>query len=142
MKNILFVSTTCDYSEIKDWFKENPMYKEVRVLPQLTEKKEQYSIVSNYRYIDGKWEDVLKLLNDENSICVLIYFGENTYHSIDKIFDTIKNRKYTNVSPNGDTQENNLENLKLVIAISSYMGGFSLDPKYYEFFDEVYLMGI
>ena len=139
LKNILFVSETADYSEISEWFKENPMYKEVRVFPSEMWDEERNGICE---HSCGIYEGILKLLNNENSILLLHYFGDKSYYRTDKIFDIIKNREYTNIFPNGYEQKHNLEKLKLVIAVTSPTGVFKLNPDCYEFFDEVYLMDI
>jgi hypothetical protein len=142
MKNILFVSKSSDYSEISEWFVENPMYEEVRILPSEMLTKDQDGILRKCEHTCGIYEDVLYLLNKETSILLLSYFCDENYYRIDKIFDIIKKREYTNIFPNGYTQKHNLEKLKLVIAITAPTGVCSLNPNYYEFFDEVYLLDI
>ena len=140
LKNILFVSRTCDYFEILEWFDQNPMYKDVRIHPAQMWEEDQYGILRKCEDTCVIVDASLNALNDENAICLLTYFGDDSYHRTDKIFDIIKDRKYTNILTRGDTKEFNLEKLKMVIAITTPKGGFSLDPKYYEYFDEVYVM--
>lgn len=142
LKNILFVSKTANHSEISEWFVENPMYEEVRILPSEIWDKDQDGILRKCEHTCAIFEGVLDLLNNENSILLLSYFGDESYYRIDKIFDIIKKREYTNIFPNGHEQKHNLEKLKLVIAVTSPTGVFSLNPNYYEFFDQVYLLDI
>lgn len=140
LKNILFVSRTCDYFEILKWFDEHPMYQDVRINPSPMWEEDQYGILRKFEDTCVIVDASLNLLNNENSICLLPYFGDESYHRTDKMFDIIKDRKYINILTRGEIKEFDLSKLKMLIAVTAPKGMFSLDKKYYDYFDEVYVM--
>ena len=137
-RNILFVSKMCYYEPILEWFDENPQYNQVRLEPLQMWEEDQGGILRKAEDTCVIYDDVLNLLNNENSICYLPYFGDNSYYRIDKLFDIIKDRKYVNILTRGDTKEFTVEKMKLFIAITTINDCYSLSEKYYELFDEVY----
>ena len=122
------------------WFEENPKYKEVRINPAEMWDEDRGGILRKCENTCCIYDFVLDSLNNENSILLLNYFGDKSYHRTDKVFDIINRREYTNIFPNGQEVKHDLSKLKLVIAVTSPSGSFSLNTNYYECFDEVYIM--
>ena len=96
-------------------------------------------------------------LNNEKAILFVYPFGDQCIYNFEGFMELVKNRKYVNIypngypeisedrksiitHPNGKIEHLSCEKLKLFIGITTGTGSFGMDEKYYEDFDEVYLL--
>lgn len=142
-KNILFVSATLDYKGALKWLSEQSKYRVVRFTePQAVYEKKNGILVENKGYfvIDNS---KLDRLNDEKSILFCSTFSEACIDNFEGYLDIIKWRFYVNKFPNGESSTHSVEKIALVVAFTTPYNTndhTALDEKYYELFDEVYLL--
>lgn len=141
-KNILFVSTALEYENLVKWFSEHPEYRLRRDQPQELRSITDYSIVNEEQYcvIDDK---TLAILNNENVVLFSLGFSDKGLCGFEEFLNIIKDRYYINRFPGGGTEKHSLERMRLFIAFSTPPNKndwAALDEKYYDLFDEVYLL--
>lgn len=138
LKNILFVSITCDTDGVLSWFDNNKEYKRYGYSPHFLYEEKNGILVKYKNYIMCKeWMDNL---NNKNSILFLYPFGDECMYDFEGFTNILKTRTYINYYPDGLKEEVKCENLGLFIGITSSVGSFAMDEKYYELFDEVYVL--
>ncbi len=142
-KNVLFVSHTLQYENVLAWSKEHPEYYLCRETPSPLYNQTECGrlvcdkncmIIANHS---------LEKANSENSIWFLNAFSEKCINNFDGFLDIIKNRFYINKFADDTTQKFLLEKLPLFVAFTTdpdKKDWASLDKKYYDLFDEVYLV--
>ena len=138
LKNILFVSITCNTNGVLKWFDKNKEYKRYGYSPKFLYEEKNGKLVKYENYIMMKeWMDDL---NNKNSILFIYPFGDKCIYDFEGFTNILKSRKYINFYPDGLKQEVSCENLGLFIGITTGTGSFGMDEKYFELFDEVYLL--
>ena len=140
-KNILFVDLTLRYESVLNWGKLNPNYKICRWTPgELREEKNGILVKTGCYCIPNK---ELESLNQENSIWFFHAFSEKSIEGFDGLLDVLKKRVYINKFPDGNIVNFSLEKMPLFIGFTTPhnpSNWSALDEKYYELFDEVYLI--
>lgn len=140
-KNILFVSLTLENQGVRAWFKNNPGYHEKGAKPQpLYDEVDGRLVKIEDNYVIA--DKMLSSLNDERSVLYVYPFGEKCIEGFEEFLNIIRDRFYVNRFPGGISQVHTLEKMALFIAFTTPSGtdDFSLDAKYYDLFDEVYLL--
>lgn len=141
-KNILFISRTLEYEGALEWIKKHPAYHMCRAVPDVLReikngilcKAEECAVID-----DGK----LKKANDEKCIWFHHAFSEKSILNFDGFLDIIKNRFYINRYPDGSQVKHSLERMALFIAFTAPYNEkdwAALSEKYYDLFDEIYLV--
>lgn len=155
LKSILFVSITCNTDGVLNWFDNNKEYIRYGYTPQFLYDIVDGNIVHYDNYILLK--DWMDDLNNEKAILFVYPFGDQCIYNFEGFMELVKNRKYVNIypngypeisedrksiitHPNGKIEHLSCEKLKLFIGITTGTGSFGMDEKYYEDFDEVYLL--
>lgn len=140
-KNILFVSITLENQGVRKWFKNNTEYRECCAKPAPLYDEVDGRLVKNEGYYVIP-DNALVGLNDEKSVLYVWPFGEECTYGFEEFLNIVKYRFYVNKFPEGTTKTHSVDKMALFIAFSTPSGcdGFSLDEKYYELFDEVYLL--
>ena len=131
-KNILFVSLTLEYDKVLDWAKKHPEYCVRKDVP--IEDAAGYYTIPTAR---------LERLNNENVIWFHNAFSKKCVGNFEGVINAVKERVYTQRGLNSDVMQFSLEKLLLFIAFTTPNNSkdwASLDEKYYELFDEVYLV--
>ncbi len=140
-KNILFVDLTLRYEPVLNWGNQNPEYKICRWTPgELREEKNGILVKTGCFCLAN---NELEALNSSNSIWFFHAFSEKCVEGFDGILDVIKSRVYINKFPDGQAVNFSLEKMPLFIAFTTPHNPndwAALDEKYYELFDEVYLI--
>ncbi len=140
-KNILFVDITLRYEPVLNWGNQNSNYKIYRWAPgELREEKNGILIKTGCFCIAN---DELENLNQENSIWFFHAFSEKCIEGFEGVMDAITNRFYINRFPDGKDVMFSLEKMPLFIGFTTPHNPndwAALDEKYYDLFDEVYLV--
>lgn len=142
-KNILFVDIALTYKKVLEWAENHPGYNVIRLAePQpLYEEKDGRLVKSKEHFVID--DQKLKKLNFDKSILLSISFSEACIYNFEGYLDILKWRYYVNVFPDGERIKHNVNRMALFIAFSAPCNTTdpaSLDPKYYELFDEVYVL--
>ena len=142
-KNILFVSATLEYKGVLEWLNARSEYRVVRfVEPQALYEEKNGLLVKNDNCCVIA-DEKLKALNNESSILFCNIFSQSCIQNFEGYLDILKGRFYVNKFPNGDHIKHSVDKMALFIAFTTphkpndYA---ALDKKYYELFDEVYLL--
>ena len=141
-KNILFISRTLNYMGALKWIEKHPSYHVCRAEPGalreikngILYKNEDFAVID-----DGRLEKA----NDEKCIWFHHSFSEKSILNFDGFVDVIKNRFYINHFPDGTQTKHSLEHMAMFIAFTTPHNKndwAALDEKYYNLFDEVYLV--
>ena len=142
-KNILFVSSTLEYKSALEWLNEHSEYRVVRFAePQAFYEEKNGLLVKNEDYFVIA-DEKLKTLNNEDSILFCNIFSQSCIQNFEGYLDILKGRFYVNKFPNGDQIKHSVEKMALYIAFTTPYNPTdyaALDEKYYELFDEVYLL--
>lgn len=140
-KNILFISITLEYEQVLEWAENNAEYCMRRDVPREGyENKNGILVKIGYDVLDTKR---LEALNNENVIWFYNAFSEQCIGNFEGVLNVIKARIYTQHCSSSDIIKFSLEKMPLFIAFTTpHKAGdwASLDEKYYELFDEVYLL--
>ncbi len=140
-KNILFISIALEYEQVLEWAENNAEYCMCRDVPREGyENKNGVLVKTGYDVLDTKR---LELLNNENVIWFHNIFSEQCIGNFEGILNVIKERIYTQHCSGSNIMKFSLEKMPLFIAFTTprKTGDWaSLDEKYYELFDEVYLL--
>ena len=141
-KNLLFVSATLEYENLIKWFGEHPEYCLRRDTPQELCSNTDYNTIEEDKYcvIDDK---SFAILNDEKTVLFSLGFSEKGLCGFEEFLNNLKDRYYINRFPGGGTEKHSLERMRLFIAFSTPPNKndwAALDEKYYDLFDEVYLL--
>ena len=140
-KNILFVSLTLEYENVLKWAENHPEYCVRRYTPSTGyENKNGILVKSEYEIMPT---ESLEALNKENSIWFHHTFSEKCILNFDGVINVVKERIYTQQFSNSDVMQFSMEKLPLFIAFTTPNNPndwAALDEKYYELFDEVYLL--
>lgn len=141
-KNILFVSRTLEYDAVLDWFKKHPEYYECREVPAALYETKNGILTKNENCLVIN-SDSLEKANNEKCIWFHNAFSEKCVLNFTGFLDIIKNRYYTNCFSDGQQMRYSLENMAMFIAFTTPHNAndwAALDEKYYDLFDEVYLV--
>lgn len=145
-KNILFVSNLLKYENLVAWFRKNNEYQLFRfAVPQPLAEEKNGLLYENEKYcvID---DETLTKLNSEKSIIFNLGFSEYSINDFDGYLNILKGRFYINKFPDGVMVKHELEKMPLFIAFSTpsdKKGDWaSLNEKYYDLFDEVYVLDV
>ena len=140
-KNILFVSSTLEYEQVLEWAENNGEYYLRRDVPrECYENKDGRLVKTGYYALDT---ERLEALNNENVIWFHNAFSEQCIGNFEGVLNVMKERIYTQHCSGSDVMKFSLEKMPLLIAFTAppKMGDWaSLDEKYYELFDEVYVL--
>ena len=140
-KNILFVSITLEYDKVLEWAENHPEYCMRRDVPhEGYENKNGILVKSGYDLLEM---ERLEKLNNENVIWFHNAFSEKCVCNFEGVINVVKERVYTQRVSNSDVTQFSLEKMPLFIAFTAPDtpdNWASLDEKYYELFDEVYLL--
>lgn len=141
-KNILFVSRTLEYETVLAWFAKHSDYYACRTSPTALyeEKNGILSKNENCLVIDS---GSLEKANNEKCIWFHNAFSEKSVLNFAGFLDIIQNRYYINCFPDGRQVRYSLENMAMFIAVTTPHNEndwAALDEKYYDLFDEVYLV--
>ena len=140
-RNILFISPSLEYENVLVWSDRHPEYRLIRCVPGELREERNGILVKTGAYVLSGSE--LERLNNEKSIWFHNAFSEKCINDFEGILDVIKERFYINKFPEGDSVRYSLEKLALFIAFTSPQDPddwASLDEKYYDLFDEIYLL--
>ena len=145
-KNILFVSNLLKYENLVAWFRENGEYTLYRfAVPQPLAEEKNGLLYKNEDYCIMD-DELLGKLNSEKSVIFSLGFSESSINDFDGYLNILKGRVYVNKFPDGVMVKHGLEKMPLFIAFSTPSGKkgdwASLDEKYYELFDEVYVLDV
>ena len=140
-KNILFVSITLEYDRVLRWAEKHPEYHVRRDVPSEGYDNKNGILVKNGYY----WlaDESLEKLNKEDVIWFHNAFSEKCIGNFEGVINVVKERVYTQKLSESDIAKFSLKNLPLFIAFTTPHNPndwASLDEKYYELFDEVYLL--
>lgn len=141
-KNILFVDLTLRYNPVLNWGEGNPNYNLI-YLCQPTEIYDEKNGILVKTGCVGMANRDIERLNQENSIWFFNTFSEKCILGFDEIINVIKNRSYVNRYSDGIEVNFSLEKMPLLIGFTTPHNPndwAALDEKYYELFDEVYLI--
>ena len=140
-KNILFVSIALEYEPVLEWAENNAGYCIRRDVPREGyENKNGILLKTGYDVLDTKR---LEALNNENVVWFHNAFSEQCIGNFEGILNVIKERIYTQHYSGSNIMKFSLEKMPLFVAFTTprKIGDWaSLDEKYYELFDEVYLL--
>lgn len=140
-KNILFVSITLEYEQVLEWAEKHPEYCLRRDVPH-----EGY-VNQNGRLVKSEYalltNESLEELNNINTIWFHHAFSQKSILNFKGVINVVKERIYTQKFSDSDYMEYSLEKMPLFIAFTTPDNPddwAALDEKYYELFDEVYLL--
>ena len=140
-KNVLFVSITLEYDMVLEWFENHPEYCMRRDVPsEGYENKNDILVKSGY---DLLATEILEKLNNENVVWFHHAFSEKCISNFEGVINVVKERIYTQRVSDMDFMQFSMEKLPLFIAFTTPNNPndwAALDEKYYELFDEVYLL--
>ena len=141
-KNILFISRTLKYTGALEWIEKHPVYHVCRAEPGALREIKNGILYKNedFAVID---DDRLEKANDEKCIWFHHAFSEKCILNFDGFVDVIKNRFYINHFPDGTQTKHSLEHMAMFIAFTTPHNEndwAALDEKYYNLFDELYLV--
>ncbi len=140
-KNILFVSITLEYHNVLEWAEKHPEYRIRRDVPhEGYEEKNGILVKSGYDVLEN---ERLERLNNEAAIWFHNAFSEKCVGNFEGVINVVKERIYTQRFSESDEMKFSLEKLPLFIAFTTPENPkdwASLDIKYYNLFDEVYLL--
>lgn len=137
-KNILFINRTLEYEAVLDWFEKHSEYHACRKAPAALYEEKNEGLTK--AVIDS---DSLIKANDEKCIWFLHTFSEKSVLNFDGFVEIIKNRLYINRFPDGSQTKYSLERMAMFIAFTTPHNEndwASLNMKYHDLFDEVYLV--
>ena len=140
-RNILFASATLEYENVLEWAKNHPEYRIFRYVPhEMYENKNGILIKTGYYILET---ERLEELNNEDVIWFHNAFSEKCIGNFEGIINVIKERIYTQKFSASDFMKFSLEKMPLFVAFTvpnKPNDCACLDEKYYELFDEVYLI--
>lgn len=141
-KNILFISRTLEYEAVLDWFARHSDYYACRTSPTALYEEKNGILTKNENclVIDS---GSLEKANNEECIWFHNAFSEKSVLNFAGFVDILKNRFYINHFPDGSQRKHSLERMAMFIAFTTPHNEndwAALDEKYYDLFDEVYLV--
>lgn len=141
-RNILFVSTFIETNGVLRWFDEHPEYLRVGINPMPLYEPDENGFLQPVEGSCVIADDHLKHMNQDNAVEFDYPFGQDCIHGFDHALEIIEKRQFTNDFGDGTKKVFPLDRLLLVISMATPSGldGFSLDEKYYRFYDEVYCL--
>lgn len=138
-RSILFISHSLEDRQIEKWFDDHPMYIRAPFTPNHFYEDVNGILrkIENSAVIDT---DSLNFINRENVIWYIFGFGESSQHGFDSIIYALQNGVFINDFGNGETIPFLLDKYKLFIGLTADESPFYVSEKYYDTFDEVYLV--
>ena len=119
LKNILFISTTCDTTGVLNWFGKNKDYKRYSYSPKYLYQQKNNRFVKYENFI--MLSDEIKNLNNKNSVLFLYPFGNECIYNFDGFTNLIENREYVNFYPDGSKEIVCCKDLKLRVELFQHL---------------------
>ena len=142
IKNVLFVSPTVEYTPALEWFKAHPEYILCRATPAEIYEEENGILVKRENTAAISDEN-FTTVNNEKGIWFINIFSEKCITDFEGFTDIIKNRFYINKFTDGTKVKHSLDKMALFVAFTATPNpndNFALDEKYYDLFDEIYVV--